>query len=156
MATIQQEQAIAQKHGIEYKIENYGQIEALAFNEEAAEIDALEVGDGLTIPGYTDAYAGTIIKKTAKTITVQEDDAELLNGDKLEFHVGGFSAHCSNQWAQEYRYNPNPNGRTFKVTRRSYTDHEGFERVAWVQAGTRSQGARRAYPGRNKFHDYNF
>jgi hypothetical protein len=132
-------------------------IEAFEHNEPALEIDDLQVGDGVSMTIYTDAHAYTIIKRTAKTITLQEDNATLINGDKLHFHIGGFAAHCSNQHEQKYDYSPNPNGAIVKISRREWVDGAGCKRVKWKRSGsdTRSPG-NAARPGRRKFHDYNF
>lgn len=126
-------------------------------NARAAALDALNEGDGISVSLYSDVVAGTIIRKTKTLIVMQEDDAELINGDQLIFHPGGFAAHCENQRIQEYRYTRNPKNRTFKVTRRTYLDREGNRRVVWKLSGTsiRGQGGN-AHPGRRKFHDYNF
>lgn len=83
------------------------------------------VGDGVTILGWTDRYAGTIIKVTPKMITVREDIATRTDSNGLSE-------------AQVYRYEPNPNGRTrtFRLTRDGWRtkDREGL-----------SIGVRRAY-----------
>lgn len=108
--------------------------------EERRELD---VGDGCTYHLYTDAEACTVIKKTPKTITIQEDTATLDPNFKPEWIAGGFAGHCTNQNEQSYTYEPNPNGR--KITAR-WSDKRGgyvyMDKVITV--------------GRNKFHDYNF
>lgn len=127
-------------------------------NREANVISDLNMGDGISWSGYSDVYAGTIIKKTATTIIVREDLAELINGEDLRFISGGFAAHCENQRDQEYTYNPNPNGRTVKLTLRQFVSHHNGETIyRWKVAGTKTRDSSgNVYPGRRKFHDYNF
>lgn len=107
-------------------------------------LDDAKVGDGVTVHYYTDADAGTIISRTEKTLTIQMDKATLLNKDELEFHVGGFAAHCSNQNVQKYSYERNEEGQVLKVSRRKNGEYV-------VQKSTNLVTA-----GRNKFYDYNF
>jgi hypothetical protein len=107
-------------------------------------LDDAKVGDGVTVHYYTDADAGTIISRTEKTLTIQMDKAKLLNKDELEFHVGGFAAHCSNQNVQKYSYERNEEGQVLKVSRRKNGEYV-------VQKSTNLVTA-----GRNKFYDYNF
>lgn len=66
--------------GLEAKTDEY----QTALNSEA------KVGDGITISLYSDAHAYTIIKRTAKTITIQRDKATLKEGWKPEIITGGF------------------------------------------------------------------
>jgi hypothetical protein len=113
-------------------------------------IDDAKVGDGVSEHGYSDSHAGTIISRTAKSITVQYDTATLLNPEALKFHVGGFSAHCSTQNAQEYSYAPNPEASTVKFTRRK----DG----SWRNVGAQHVSNRYndVTLGRREFYDYNF
>jgi hypothetical protein len=113
-------------------------------------IDDAKVGDGVSEHGYSDSRAGTIISRTAKSITVQYDTATLLNPEDLKFHVGGFSAHCSTQNAQKYSYAPNPEAGTVKFTRRK----DG----SWRNVGAQHVSNRYndVTLGRREFYDYNF
>jgi len=126
-------------------------------NASADAISALNVGDGVSVSIWTDVDAYTIIKKTAKTITLRADTATLINGDDLVFHVGGFAAHCSNQRVQRYSYDANPGGLEIKISLRVWADDEGKERRKWKKSGTKTfeQGGN-AYAGRGAFRDYNF
>jgi hypothetical protein len=110
-------------------------------------IDDLVVGDGITLAGYSDRTAHTIIKRTKLTITLQRDTATHTNKADLKFHAGGFSAHCSNNAGQEYSYEKNENGGLTTIRRRA--DGE------WKTAGQTS-GAMRARVGRHEFYDFNF
>lgn len=135
---------------------SYTSERTVEMNKRADEISALNVGDGLTVSLYTDAEAGTIIKKTAKTITMQEDHAKLDNW-KPEIIPGGFAGHCVNQHEQKYTYERNERGSIIKVSLRTCIDTEGNERRMWKRSGTGvRQGGGNVYPGRRKFHDYNF
>jgi len=126
-------------------------------NAHADAISALKVGDGVTFHGYSDSYACTLVKKTAKTLVARRDKATLLNRKDLKFHVGGFAAHCSNQEKQEYSYEANENGEEFKATLREWTDQYGFKRRRWVKSGTRlNERGGSVAKGRHEFYDYNF
>ena len=107
-------------------------------------IDQLKVGDGATVCYWTDATACTVIKRTAKTLTLRQDKATLKPSFKPEFILGGFAAHCVNQAEQDYDYEPDPNGRIF--------------RAYWSQSkkGFYVERTLRVIPGRHEFYDYNF
>ena len=105
--------------------------------------DNAEVGDGATVCYWTDRHAYTIIKRTAKTLTLQQDKAILDPEFKPEFIPGGFCAHCVNQADQTYQYDRNPNGRI--IIAYWSKKKNGFY---W-------QGLH-VIPGRHEFYDYNF
>lgn len=53
--------------------------------------------------GYTDVNPFEVVRVVSdKTIEVREMNAERDDSVKMEFHVGGFSAHCSNQRDQKW------------------------------------------------------
>jgi hypothetical protein len=53
--------------------------------------------------GYSDVNPYEVIKVISdKTIEIREMSAKRDESVKLEFHVGGFSAHCSNQNQQKW------------------------------------------------------
>jgi hypothetical protein len=53
--------------------------------------------------GYTDVTPFEVVRVVSdKTIEVREMSAERDDSVKLDFHVGGFSAHCSNQRDQKW------------------------------------------------------
>ena len=106
----------------------------------------LDVGDGCTYRLWSDAYACTVIKKTAKTITIQRDKATLSPDFKPEWIVGGFSAICTNSDEQEYTYERNPNGEIY-VCR--WSEKEGRYRHG-------SDGSIKISVGRHEHYDYNF
>lgn len=103
----------------------------------------VEVGLGATVCLYSDRFAGTIIKKTKTTITVQKDIATLKEDFKPKFEVGGFAGHCVNQDEQAYTYERNENGST-QVFRWS-KKHNCY-----------MNGSRRLIKGRKEYYDYNF
>lgn len=113
-------------------------------------LDDLVVGDGITLLMYSDNKAGTVIKRTNKSITMQLDNVKLLNKEDLEFVQGGYMAHCSNQNVQQYSYTRNPNGGVTKLTRRK----DGSYRVVGCNHVT--QRYNDAIVGRHEFYDYNF
>jgi hypothetical protein len=45
-----------------------------------------KIGDGVTLCGYSDRSAYTVIAVTAKTITIQRDKATLLPEKKMHFN----------------------------------------------------------------------
>lgn len=103
----------------------------------------VKVGDGITISLYSDAHAYTIIKRTAKTITIQRDKATLKEEFKPEIIPGGFSGYCTNNYEQDYDYERNENGGTRVL---HWSEKEGN----WITKG----GSVRL--GRHEFYDYNF
>ena len=102
------------------------------------------VGDGVTVCYWTDRNAGTVIKRTAKSLTIQQDKATLVPEFKPNFIVGGFAAHCTNQSEQKYTYAPNPDGRIFKA----YWSEK--------KKGFYADKCLRVIAGRHEFYDYNF
>lgn len=112
----------------------------------------LKIGDGATYNGYSDSQAGTIIAKTAKTITWQRDKATLLNGtesgekDALEFAAGGFLGHTSG--TQRYSYERDTDGITRKFTLRS--------NGRWIITGGNARTGGSLSAGRNEHYDFNF
>jgi len=103
----------------------------------------VKVGDGVTRRLYTDKTAYTVVARTAKTLTLQEDTATLADGWKPEFVAGGFSGHCVNNETQTYTYTPNPNAPKVKAF---WSEKSGAFKV----------GNCMLFNGRNKIHDYNF
>jgi len=125
----------------------------------AAEIDALQIGDGISYKSYTDIFPCTIIYRSpgGGRIKAQEDNAKLLNAHELKFVPGGFAAHCLNQEVQKYEYSRNYEGRIVTFTRRMWEDSNGNRRVRWKLRGSKTRDvAGNVYPGRKKFHDYNY
>lgn len=120
-------------------------------------LDNAKIGDGATYTAYTDSRAGTIIQKTAKSITIQLDHATLLNGpnsdadDKLVTIPGGFAGHTTGR--QRYEYARNPDGQTLKFTRRTMRSGK----VIWKLVGSRTQSLGCVLnEGRAEYYDYNF
>jgi hypothetical protein len=127
--------------------------EHLAASQDVAAPIVPTVGMGATWNGYSDRYAGTIVKITPKSIQVQEDKAELLNGpksgepDAMHFESGGFCGHMSGE--QRYAYSPDPEGEIVTFTLR--------DNGHWVKSKTPARSGPRLRVGtRSKHHDYNF
>lgn len=114
------------------------------FNQTALTPATVKVGDGVTINLWSDRHAATIIKVTAKTVTVRRDKATLNPDFKPEFIPGGFAAHCTNQSEQSYTYEPDENGevRTFRWS-------DKYQMYGQPRNLTLSKG-------RQEFYDYNF
>jgi len=126
-------------------------------NAYADRISAAALGDGVTVSVWTDYDAYTVIKRTATTMTLQEDKATMSPNFKPEFVAGGFAGHCVNQGDQTYMYEHNLTGSKIKVSLRRWTDEEGNERRLWKKVGTgKFERGGDVCPGRRKFHDYNF
>lgn len=104
----------------------------------------VKVGDGVTINLWSDRHAATIIKVTAKTITVQRDKAILDPKFKPDFIPGGFAAHCTNQEEQSYTYEADPNGEV-----RTFHWSDKYQKYGQPGDLTLSRG-------RHEFYDYNF
>jgi hypothetical protein len=126
-------------------------------NADADAISSLDIGEGVSVSGWTDVAAFTIVKKTPTTMTLQSDISLLTNLDELKFHAGGFVAHCSNQETQRYSYHQDPDGHKIKISLRKWLDAEGNERRKWkrVGSGTFEMGSN-AYAGRRAYRDFNF
>jgi hypothetical protein len=105
------------------------------------EFGSFEVGDGATRRIGTDSQSYTVVKKTAKTMTLQLDKQERHPDWKPNFIVGGFAGHCTNNYEQRWIVEPNPNGTTI-VAR--------LTKKGWQHAGMPIGR------GRHPFHDYNF
>ena len=66
--------------------------------------------------GYSDVNPFEVVKVISdKTIEIREMDAERDESFKLEFHVGGFSAHCSNQRDQKWFIKSNETYSTIRI-----------------------------------------
>jgi hypothetical protein len=119
-----------------------------------------KVGDGATFTIYSDRHACTVIevRRNGREVVLQRDKVTLLNGlnsgeaDALESTPGGFAHHVSGK--QRYSYEPNPNGETYKVSRRTLKNGN----VVWKQVGhpTKSPGCSASFSGRHEHYDYNF
>lgn len=116
--------------------------------------DRLQVGDGATYCGFSDKQAGTIIARTAKTITWQRDKATLLNSatsgekDALTYTPGGFAGHMEGK--QRHSYERDESGIIRKFTLRSQTGR-------WMITGAKANGrAGQLIEGRHEHYDFNF
>ena len=93
--------------------------------------------------GYSDAQPFEVVEvnKSGKTITIREVKAELKKSFKPKFHVGGYSAHCSNQSEQDYNY---------------FTVEKGFTTKIRLSKKGWGKGDYRISATPHKFYDYNF
>ena len=121
-------------------------------------------GDGVTLCGYSDRTAYTVIAVTPKSITIQRDKATLLNGfesgepDALQFSPGGFCGHT--RGVQRYSYERDTNGAIVKCRMKKrptliWTKGEDGRYSDVAQADFRS-GSSRVVAGRSEYYDFNF
>jgi hypothetical protein len=66
--------------------------------------------------GYSDINPFEVVKVISdKTIEIREMDAERDTSVEMKFHVGGFSAHCSNQRDQKWFIKSNETNSTVRI-----------------------------------------
>ncbi len=97
--------------------------------------------------GYSDVEPFEITRvvgKMGKCIEVRAMKYERDESVKLDFHVGGFSAHCSNQNEQKWIITPNPDGYVMKA----YLRKDGYFHSAWGRHAIADEPRRH--------YDYNF
>lgn len=78
--------------------------------------------------GYTDVTPFEIVRVvSAKTLEVREMKCERDESVKLEFHAGGFSAHCSNQRDQRWFITSDESApvRRIRLGKRGWKDAHG-------------------------------
>tara|TARA_R110000803_G_scaffold112151_1_gene180513 strand:+ start:1550 stop:1882 length:333 start_codon:yes stop_codon:yes gene_type:complete len=95
--------------------------------------------------GHSDVEPYEIVRIVSeKCIEVRAMDTS-DNKTKMDFHVGGFSANCSNQNAQKYDYTSNPKNPVKKIRLNKV--------LVWKSKyGEKFSIAKNPY----KFYDYNF
>lgn len=130
-----------------------------------------QIGKGVTVCGYSDREAFTVIKRTAKTITIQRDKATLLNGyksgepDALKFYPGGFHGHT--EGVQRYHYERDENGeilvarlrkqpRRVSLTVGEYTRDETGNLITYKLVPDFKVGSKTVIAGRSEHYDFNF
>ena len=117
---------------------------------EKEEVTVPVVGMGATVCGYTDKYAGTIIRVTEKRMDVQRDKAIINPNWKPLVQLGGFVGHCTNQDEQKYTYERNPEGEIFHCSLRTSDTGKSY----WKLCGSKRQMVKVGV--REEFYDYNF
>lgn len=66
--------------------------------------------------GYTDVTPFEVVKEiSVKTLEVREMKCERDTSIKLDFHVGGFSANCSNQDKQKWIIEQDENSSVIRI-----------------------------------------
>jgi hypothetical protein len=113
---------------------------------------------------WTDAYPFEVVKVVSEqTVEVRSMASKIDPTWKPEMHVGGFSAHCSNQRSQRWLFESNPEGRTYRLRRKKHPKRifkgwtpetgEQYETAYdWVYKGMRFVPSDKP----RRFHDYNF
>lgn len=112
-----------------------------------------KVGDGVSMHGYSDSEAGTVIavSKSGKRVKVKQNKATMSADFKPKFDIGGFAAHCINQQDQAYDYEEDSEG---SITEYSLRAWRGIK--IWTRVNGTPDGRSALSHGRRKFHDYNF
>ena len=95
--------------------------------------------------GYTDVTPFEVVRVVSdKTIEVREMSADRDDSVKLDFHVGGFSAHCSDQDAQKWFIKSDEAGRVIRIR----LGKQGWKSACGSRFSLSDQPVR--------FYDYNF
>lgn len=104
------------------------------------------VGDGITVRGWSDTKAYTVVALVGSTgFIAQRDKATRTNRGDDHFSPGGFVGHTSHDGPQQWSYQADPDGSTVKVTRRK----DG----TWRPSGSSTNPVSE---GRHEYYDYNF
>lgn len=120
----------------------------LPYNEREAAFEewyqSIDVGDKVNVLLYSDREPATVIKKTAKTLTVRYDKAHRDPNWKPEWIAGGFSAICTNDNDQKWIIEDDPFGK--------------IEVFRWHKNAGHyiSANGLKLFPGWMKYYDYNF
>lgn len=104
----------------------------------------MAVGDHCHICHYSDVSPVTVVKRTAKTITVRYDKAERDPEWKPEWIPGGFSAYCTNNDEQRWIISEDLDGKT------------DVFRWSKVYNVFRNKHGEKLFPEWRKHYDYNF
>ncbi|AGE60827.1 hypothetical protein I907_gp63 [Bacillus phage Eoghan] len=129
---------------VEYTLKDIEKI-ASEYNARRITPSNVQVGDGVTMHLHSDAHAGTVIKVTKTTVTVQRDQATLDPDFKPNHVAGGFAGHATNNDEQTYTYERNEKGDTI-----TFRWSKKFNQYMHTQSG------RKLSKGRKEFYDYNF
>jgi hypothetical protein len=115
-------------------------------SEMARVTEMPSVGDGVTVHGWSDSHAYTVVKVNGATkFTAQRDKATRTNRDDDTFSPGGFFGHTTSPKGQGWSYETDEDGSTITVTRRK----DGTFRPS-------GQGTKPVSMGRHEYYDYNF
>ena len=110
------------------------------------------VGKYMNISCGTDCSPYEIVEQiNEKTIKLRAMDTEFDKENcELDFQIGGFSAHCSNQHSQKWIITSNPKNHVFVMTKRKngFWYRKGCPMTRWEH----NKPADKPY----KFYDYNF
>lgn len=96
---------------------------------------------------YSDINPWEVVKVISeKTLEIRpmRTEPHPKNKETLEFHVGGFAGHCSNQWAQEWIITSSPNAETIRIR---------LTKSGWWKHGSLKF---ELSDEPRKFYDYNF
>ena len=134
---------------------------------KAALHNPYKVGDLATICYHSDCVVHEVIAKSAKSVTLRECKATLLNGvnsgelDALQFEAGGFSGHTSGN--QRYDVVSDPEGHVVVARLRKRPRHIPLPCGKWKDDKTcklapdfRIASGARLIQGSHQFSDYNF
>ena len=96
--------------------------------------------------GWSDVEPFEVVRVVSdKTLEIRRMDTEKDESVKLEFHVGGFSAHCSNQSDQKWIITSQPDASVIRI------------RLSKNKGWRCANGSRYVLADApRKFYDYNF
>ena len=95
--------------------------------------------------GYSDVYPFEVVKVVSdKTVEIREMDAERDDSVRLEWAVGGFAGHCTNQRDQKWNIKSNCENPVVRIR----LGKQGWKDKHGRKFGLSEQPVR--------FHDFNF
>lgn len=123
-----------------------------------------EVGDGVSIKGYSDVYPYEVIEvsKSGKKVKIREMKAKLDPNWKPEMIPGGFSAHCVNNREQKWILESDEDGAVMEISLRKVKLNPRYNNglvmcEQWVPVGQKAKiGDKPVLPFAKRFYDYNF
>jgi hypothetical protein len=68
--------------------------------------------------GFSDITPHEVVRVVSdRCFEIRAMKTKLINQNELTFHIGGFSAHCSNQETQQWTYETHKESPIFKIRR---------------------------------------
>ena len=129
-----------------------------------SEAPILEVGDGMSILGYSDVYPYEVIEvsKSGKKVKMRAMKSTLSPDWKPEVIVGGFAGHTVNNHSQKWIIDSDEDGSILEISHRTIKcnphHNNGVSKLSkWMPVGEKARvGQMVVGEGARRFHDYNF